>query len=658
MSNSNFNYLKPTIQIPTTTTTSRQAISSNNKKNNKVNAQKLRNSIDRAKIIENKNPEFNDFKKLLKQTLENDYERPFMENIDYIKKVRGKEEYIEALKKINQEIIRQKDNTEKALIGIKKYLDYMQPKNNTNNKPKFYFPGLEEESKLDPIILPDLLGFTKSPVQAELYSNILVEWAKSCLGLSISLKDSLFKVEEYVKNSPYDYNIDSIGLEREMHENKDFKPFAKVKLYYRLLKMLDSGKFNLEELLPTKKREENIRFKGEIIKPIFGKDQGKGKHKKGKHQKGKQHQKQPKKRFDRKKFQRRPGGGENRSIEDMISFILYKELIAKKDKTTDYNLINANFQRNFREECRNLFFKYLVKNNDSSEINNIRNFLTNRSCIDNYNEKNKFLQQCLGKIPTPSPHSSTPPSTSTSAPPYTSTPAPPSTSTPTLTSTSTSTPGGSGIKNKIKKGGDSIYKITYDKIVELMPKSIFNNYNEKELFGKGKIKIVDFLTNQEVTVQLRKNFNYQENISPNLNQDDYAYLGGFYMLAMGYDTLYSSYDMNRIMKDEYGLEMYRDSVHIVKSIDIYLMVCLDLLNILNDKLTKLLGSEVNGFLELSEKSKEEEEKTKLLKEIDMKILYLKKELTKNISNSLKEEILSKISRIRSLGGLLMGAPNA
>jgi len=119
MSNSNFNYLKPTIQIPTTNTTSRQVISSNNKKNNKVNAQKLRNSIDRAKIIENKNPEFNDFKKLLKQTLENDYERPFMENIDYIKKVRGKEEYIEALKKINQEIIRQKDNTEKALIGIK-----------------------------------------------------------------------------------------------------------------------------------------------------------------------------------------------------------------------------------------------------------------------------------------------------------------------------------------------------------------------------------------------------------------------------------------------------------------------------------------------------------------------------------------------------------
>jgi len=42
----------------------------------------------------------------------------------------------------------------------------------------------------------------------------------------------------------------------------------------------------------------------------------------------------------------------------------------------------------------------------------------------------------------------------------------------------------------------------------------------------------------------------------------------------------------------------------------------------------------------------------------MKILYLKKELTKNISNSLKEEILSKISRIRSLGGLLMGAPNS
>ena len=647
MSNSNFNYLKPTIQAPTTTTTSRQVISSNNKKNNKVNAQKLRNSIDRAKIIENKNPEFNDFKKLLKQTLENDYERPFMENIDYIKKVRGKEEYIEALKKINQEIIRQKDNTEKALIGIKKYLDYMQPKNNTNNKPKFYFPGLEEESKLDPIILPDLLGFTKSPVQAELYSNILVEWAKSCLGLSISLKDSLFKVEEYVKNSPYDYNIDSIGLEREMHENKDFKPFAKVKLYYRLLKMLDSGKFNLEELLPTKKREENIRFKGEIIKPIFGKEQGQGKHKKGKHQKGKQHQKQQKKRFDKRKFQKRPGGGENRSIEDMISFILYKELIAKKDKTTDYNLINANFQRNFREECRNLFFKYLVKNNDSSEINNIRNFLTNKSCIDNYNDKSKFLLYCLSKNPPPSPHSSTHPSTSTHAPLPTSTPALTSAPAP----ASTTTPGGSGIKNKIKKGGDSIYKITYDKIVELMPKSIFNNYNEKELFGKGKIKIVDFLTNQEVTVQLRKNFNYQENISQNLNQDDYAYLGGFYMLAMGYDTLYSTYDMNRIMKDEYGLEMYRDSVHIVKSIDIYLMVCLDLLNILNDKLTKLLGSEVISSVELSEKSKEE--KNKLLKEIDMKILYLKKELTKNISNSLKEEILSKISRIRSLGGLLI-----
>ena len=66
--------------------------------------------------------------------------------------------------------------------------------------------------------------------------------------------------------------------------------------------MLDSGKFNLEELLPTKKREENIRFKGEIIKPIFGKEQGQGKHKKGKHQKGKQHQKQQKKRFDKRKL--------------------------------------------------------------------------------------------------------------------------------------------------------------------------------------------------------------------------------------------------------------------------------------------------------------------------------------------------------------------
>jgi len=119
----------------------------------------------------------------LKNRLDRDVNKPFIENLRLIKKLRGNDEYYEIIKKILKEILKQKVNTEKSLKEVKKYIDYMDIKNNKNGIPRLLLPGLENESKLGVILLPDLLSFTKTSFHEERYRDLLTLMARTFLGL-------------------------------------------------------------------------------------------------------------------------------------------------------------------------------------------------------------------------------------------------------------------------------------------------------------------------------------------------------------------------------------------------------------------------------------------------------------------------------------------
>lgn len=627
MSNRNFNYLKYSAPPPILQTPPPQPSYSNTKSNktNKINTQQIRNSVRKVENIISSKPVYDDLKRVLKETLERDVERPFMENLLYLKKVRGEDEYKDAIKKIYEEIAKQKANTEKALVGVKKYLDYMEPKNRNMNSnkslPRLFLPGLEGESKLDPIYLPDLLGFTKSPAQSEIYSNILVLMARTFLNLDgkTPLLEAIKTIEEFLKNiRPDDISNDVPikikNFEENLKKDSRYRALYKIRIYYYLLKMLDTGKFNLDEIVVSKKVEEDIRYKAEPFKPIYGQDKGK-QHKHKHHDKGKHKGKPHKGKF----FKKRGGqiGGDQRTIADMISYIIHKE-----DVTANYNDINNKFQRAMKDGGQNAF-KIKVTNNNT-DILNLFNEATTKSCVDSFSKDVKEFSKCIRKNISGGASSSS--SFTSGLIPVLTTP-PPSHAVLSTPPASVGIPPTAPATSNINKIRNKL-----NGLIEEYEKTSFYNIAEN-YFDKNKIDIYDLYNGELVSVQIR-----------NVRKDSEDFVNKyrmFYMTFVGYYNYYESYTLERLIKPQYGLEAYKDALNIVRGIGVYLVILLDQLNKLESKLNSL-GIEFPRVMSDMEKKIYDNEKRLFLKEIENKIRELKTSSDEN-----KQAKINKLYELQS-----------
>lgn len=379
MSNNNFNYLRfeQNVNVPNISNKSYES-------DNKKIMNQVKKSINKFKNLSGSKNTYNTFKKKLQLELIENVEKQFIIEIQRIKSTRSKEEYISDLNRIMQAIVKDRIETEKSLINVKKYLDYMELKNET--KPRLLLPGLESETKLEPLILPDLLGFTKSKVQRETYGDLIMNMVQSFLGFTTTLYDAMKQLLEYIKNPEISTDTLSIKLDEKL-KLQSMKPLRKLKIYYNLLRMLEIGKFNLNDIINTKEKEEDYRFKNEPIKTSFG-------DKRDKRDRGDRRGK----KFDKKSFKgkkRFRGGEGNVPFGQMINYILSKELPGE-----DFLEINKKFQRELKEGGLQILKKYVI--NDSSSNSDSYNFIVKpeNKCLAKYKATDFSSTSCDGPAKT------------------------------------------------------------------------------------------------------------------------------------------------------------------------------------------------------------------------------------------------------------------
>jgi len=306
MSDRNFIYLNFNSSAPSVASSSNYV----NVKNKNITNQ-IKNSTKKFKELSGSENSYKLFKTYLQTLLVNDVEKPFIDEIKHIKKERGNEEYLASIFRVFESIKRERENTEKALIRLKRYLDYMQKREKSNFTSRLYLPGLESESTLEPLILPDILGFSKSPAKAEQYNELILKMAKSFLGIPSDnkLKDQMKSFQDYLNNtSNYSENIHLDTL----LQKPDYKIIRKLKTLYTLIKMMKTGRFDLNQIINSKDKDNSIKISEDSYKPM---DFKRGDSKKKKKFKG-----IPGKR-------RFPGGGppDNINYSSMMAYILRME---------------------------------------------------------------------------------------------------------------------------------------------------------------------------------------------------------------------------------------------------------------------------------------------------------------------------------------------
>ena len=345
--NSNFAYLQFNI------TPNKPATYSTNVANRRVMNQ-VRSGIKKFETVSGTDI-YKPFKELLTKHLVNDVERPFIDYIKMIKAQRPEDEYLVVIRKVYESIKKERESAERSIIGIKKYLDYMEGMRKNSTKPFIYLPGLESERKLAPIELPDMLGFTKSPQAAEKYNDLIMLMSQSFLGFGggQTLTSSLRNVRDYLDNksfTPEEMSILNINLDRNIASNP---PLKKIRAYYFLIKSLTTGKFdinqflnNKEDVKPQQENPQKFGNKKDFRRTPGGKFKGKKKGKQGKQ--GKQGE------------QRNKGQGVSK-INEMINFVLGKENFKiNGNKNREYLRVAYEFNIALKTGGIN-FFKYIVK---------------------------------------------------------------------------------------------------------------------------------------------------------------------------------------------------------------------------------------------------------------------------------------------------------
>jgi len=204
-----------------------------------------------------------EFRNEFKDLLVKDYERPFIAELQRIRKSRGDDEYRANLLAIHKNFIKMREDSETSMTRIKQYLDYMDyidnnESTNKNNKSRIYIPGLESRIKLDEIILPDLLGFTSvtRPEKREEYSNFILKMIRNFLGFgNHTLTQSIRSLNEYILSTKQGIiNSNEINMKfcDYFYENDFMKPLLYINSYYDLFEMLHKGRFNLNTFMKMK----------------------------------------------------------------------------------------------------------------------------------------------------------------------------------------------------------------------------------------------------------------------------------------------------------------------------------------------------------------------------------------------------------------------
>ena len=204
-----------------------------------------------------------EFRNEFKDLLVKDYERPFIAELQRIRKSRGDDEYRANLLAIHKNFTKMREDSETSMTRIKQYLDYMDyidnnESTNKNNKSRIYIPGLEGRIKLDEIILPDLLGFTSvtRPEKREEYSNFILKMIRNFLGFgNHTLTQSIRSLNEYILSTRQGIiNSNEINMKfcEYFYENDFMKPLLYINSYYELFEMLHKGRFNLNTFMRMK----------------------------------------------------------------------------------------------------------------------------------------------------------------------------------------------------------------------------------------------------------------------------------------------------------------------------------------------------------------------------------------------------------------------
>lgn len=198
------------------------------------------------------------FKRIMRDELVKNYEKPFYQELELIKRRRGGEEYKMDIKRLLESLSKMREITEESLVDVKRYLDYVEVK---EGESRLYLPGLEEKRQLGKFRLPDLLGFTRSAAKAEIHSELILQMARTFIGLDPN--STLTNAIEAVKLKVSDYNKLATTNECSMNlcylfkNEQVLKPLYKIDSYYNILLMLETGNFDINKFLVGKKEEGN-----------------------------------------------------------------------------------------------------------------------------------------------------------------------------------------------------------------------------------------------------------------------------------------------------------------------------------------------------------------------------------------------------------------
>jgi len=217
------------------------------------------------------------FKRIMRDELVKNYEKPFYQELELIKRRRGGEEYKMDIKRLLESLSKMREITEESLVDVKRYLDYVEVK---EGESRLYLPGLEEKRQLGKFRLPDLLGFTRSAAKAEIHSELILQMARTFIGLdpNSTLTNAIEAVE--VKVSDYNKlattNECSMNLCYLFKNEQVLKPLYKIDSYYNILLMLETGNFDINKFLVGKKEEGNGKNRERDRDRDRGRDRDKG----------------------------------------------------------------------------------------------------------------------------------------------------------------------------------------------------------------------------------------------------------------------------------------------------------------------------------------------------------------------------------------------